>query len=126
MIPVHIINYSNYVSVLKIRIVAFLSTFLILNLGILLRCFRLLEKGERNPDETVALIKEKLEDQDQEIATTSCKVSLACPLGRMRMKIPCRATTCNHLQTFDAGLYLLMNEKKPKVSLNEKNIKKCF
>merc|ERR1712227_975881 len=51
---------------------------------------------------------------DQEIATTSCKVSLACPLGKMRMNAPCRASTCDHLQCFDAQLYLQMNEKKPK------------
>lgn len=31
----------------------------------------------------------------------------------MRMITPCRASTCNHLQCFDASLYLLMNEKKP-------------
>jgi len=75
---------------------------------------RLKEKGEKHPDFTKALIKEKLKDQDQEIATTSCKVSLACPLGKMRMRIPCRSTTCDHLQTFDAANFLQMNEKKPK------------
>ena len=31
-------------------------------------------KGQRQPDYTRALIKEKLADADQEIATTSCKV----------------------------------------------------
>ena len=75
---------------------------------------QLKSKGVRNPDYTKALIKEKLNDQDSEIATTSCKVSLACPLGKMRMKIPARASTCDHLQCFDAQLYLMMNEKKPK------------
>ena len=71
-------------------------------------------KGQRQPDYTRALIKEKLADQDQEIATTSCKVTLACPLGMMRMNYPCRASTCDHLQCFDAQLYLQMNEKKSK------------
>jgi len=75
---------------------------------------QLKSKGVRNPDYTKALIKEKLSDGDTEIATTSCKVSLACPLGKMRMKIPARAATCDHLQCFDAQLYLMMNEKKPK------------
>ena len=78
---------------------------------------RLKQKGERHSDFTKALIKEKLKDQDQEIATTSCKVTLACPLGKMRMSLPCRATSCDHLQCFDAALYLQMNEKKPKVVL---------
>jgi len=71
-------------------------------------------KGQRQPDYTKALIKEKLADADQEIATTSCKVTLACPLGKMRMNAPCRATSCDHLQCFDAQLYLQMNERKPK------------
>ena len=39
------------------------------------------KKGKRNPDYTRAVIKDKLSDKDNEIATTSCKVTLACPLG---------------------------------------------
>ncbi len=34
--------------------------------------------------------------------------------GKMRMTYPCRANTCDHLQCFDANLYLMMNERKPK------------
>jgi len=75
---------------------------------------QLKRKGQRQPDYTKALIKQKLSDADQEISTTSCKVSLACPLGKMRMNNPCRASTCDHLQCFDAQLYFMMNEKKPK------------
>lgn len=75
---------------------------------------RLKNRGMRNSDYTRAVIKDKLNDKDTEIATTSCKVSLACPLGKMRMTLPCRASTCDHLQCFDANLYLQMNEKKPK------------
>jgi len=75
---------------------------------------KLKQKGQRQPEFTKRLIREKLADQDSEIATTSVKVSLACPLGMMRMKTPCRASTCDHLQCFDAELYLMMNEKKPK------------
>ena len=75
---------------------------------------QLKKKGQRQPEYTKALIKDKLSDQDQEIATTSCKVTLACPLGKMRMNAPCRPSTCDHLQCFDAQLYLMMNEKKPK------------
>ena len=30
------------------------------------------------------------------------------------MILPCRASTCDHLQCFDASLYLKMNEKKAK------------
>lgn len=36
-------------------------------------------------------VKEKLkEDADCEIATTELRVSLMCPLGKMRMSTPCR------------------------------------
>ncbi|XP_053984379.1 E3 SUMO-protein ligase PIAS2 isoform X2 [Hylaeus anthracinus] len=75
---------------------------------------RLKSKGVRHSDYTRGLIKEKLnEDADSEIATTSLRVSLACPLGKMRMATPCRASTCSHLQCFDASLFLQMNERKP-------------
>ncbi|XP_055708340.1 E3 SUMO-protein ligase PIAS1 isoform X2 [Phlebotomus papatasi] len=75
---------------------------------------RLKTKGIKAADVTRALIKDKLkEDADCEIATTMLRVSLICPLGKMRMTTPCRASTCSHLQCFDACLYLQMNERKP-------------
>ncbi|GFO21346.1 E3 sumo-protein ligase [Plakobranchus ocellatus] len=75
---------------------------------------RLKQFGNRHSDHTKALIKEKLaQDPDSEIATTSLRVSLMCPLGKMRMQIPCRASTCTHLQCFDAATFLMMNERKP-------------
>lgn len=75
---------------------------------------RLKQFGSRHADHTRALIKEKLaQDQDSEIATTSLRVSLLCPLGKMRITIPIRASSCTHLQTFDAITFLMMNEKKP-------------
>ncbi|XP_074649733.1 E3 SUMO-protein ligase PIAS2-like [Tubulanus polymorphus] len=75
---------------------------------------RLRHTGIKHPDHSRALIKEKLRhDPDSEIATTSLRVSLMCPLGKMRIRTPCRAHTCNHLQCFDAATFLMMNEKKP-------------
>ncbi|KAF7267647.1 E3 SUMO-protein ligase Su(var)2-10 isoform X2 [Rhynchophorus ferrugineus] len=75
---------------------------------------RLQKKGAKHSDHTRALIKEKLSDDgDCEIATTSLRVSLMCPLGKMRMTTPCRPQTCGHLQCFDASLFLQMNERKP-------------
>nr|CAD7197362.1 unnamed protein product [Timema douglasi] len=75
---------------------------------------RMRAKGARQSDYTRGLIKEKLsEDADSEIATTSLRVSLVCPLGKMRMVTPCRASTCYHLQCFDANTFLMMNERKP-------------
>merc|ERR1711915_761611 len=74
---------------------------------------RLTSKGKRNSDFTRELIKKKLNDDEDEIATTNLKVTVACPLGKMRMMIPCRPATCDHLQCFDASLFLQMNERKP-------------
>ncbi|KAF5269801.1 hypothetical protein FQR65_LT05847 [Abscondita terminalis] len=75
---------------------------------------RLKSRGIKHSDHTRGLIKEKLnEDADCEIATTCLRVSLMCPLGKMRMSTPCRSITCQHLQCFDASLFLQMNERKP-------------
>ncbi|XP_038624348.1 E3 SUMO-protein ligase PIAS3 [Tachyglossus aculeatus] len=91
-----------------------LSVYLVKQLtsGTLLQKLR--ARGVRNADHSLALIKQKLTaDPDGEVATTSLRVSLLCPLGKMRLAVPCRAHTCAHLQSFDAALYLQMNEKKP-------------
>ncbi|KAE8636783.1 hypothetical protein XENTR_v10003132 [Xenopus tropicalis] len=91
-----------------------MSVYLVRQLTSAVLLQKLKMKGIRNPDHSRALIKEKLTaDPDSEIATTSLRVSLMCPLGKMRLTIPCRAVTCSHLQCFDAALYLQMNEKKP-------------
>lgn len=75
---------------------------------------RLRQNSLRRPDYSKALIREKLSlDRGHEIATTSLCVSLICPLGKIRMKVPCRSVACDHLQCFDAITYLRMNEKKP-------------
>ncbi|KTF72571.1 hypothetical protein cypCar_00045318 [Cyprinus carpio] len=91
-----------------------MAVYLVKQLSSTMLLQRLRAKGIRNPDHSRALIKEKLTaDPDSEIATTSLRVSLLCPLGKMRLMIPCRALTCSHLQCFDATLYIQMNEKKP-------------
>ncbi|XP_065570862.1 E3 SUMO-protein ligase PIAS2-like isoform X2 [Artemia franciscana] len=75
---------------------------------------RMQKKGPWPIDYTKGLIKDKLKvDRDSEIALTSLRVSVNCPLGKVRMVIPCRPTTCSHLQCFDASLFLQMNERKP-------------
>lgn len=71
-----------------------------------------LKRHIRNVDHSKALIKEKLSCDDNEIATTSLRVSLLCPLSKARIQIPCRPTTCSHLQCFDASIFLQMNERK--------------
>ncbi|NXB91812.1 PIAS1 ligase, partial [Vidua chalybeata] len=88
--------------------------------GLSSSCFRdnpgqeILAGGATDALVQLEFLKEKLTaDPDSEIATTSLRVSLLCPLGKMRLTIPCRALTCSHLQCFDATLYIQMNEKKP-------------
>uniref|UniRef100_A0A673L119 E3 SUMO-protein ligase PIAS1-like n=1 Tax=Sinocyclocheilus rhinocerous TaxID=307959 RepID=A0A673L119_9TELE len=84
-----------------------MAVYLVKQLSSTMLLQRLRAKGIRNPDHSRALIKEKLTaDPDSEIATTSLRVSLLCPLGKMRLMIPCRALTCSHLQCFDATLFM--------------------
>lgn len=74
---------------------------------------KLQDKGGRSSDETKNYIIKKLADVDPDLATTSYRFSLVCPLGKMRMKIPAKSIHCDHLQCFDASTFVLMNEKKP-------------
>ena len=63
---------------------------------------KLKKKGQRNADYTRAVIKEKLGDTDNEIATTSCKVSLACPLGNKLA-----SSLISNDSLFDLDIYFL-------------------
>ncbi|XP_027227275.2 E3 SUMO-protein ligase PIAS2 isoform X1 [Penaeus vannamei] len=77
---------------------------------------RLKDTPHAIPAITTEKIKEKLSQDTslEEIAPTTLQCSLLCPLGRTRLKLPCRAWTCKHLQCFDAATYIQMNEQKPK------------
>ena len=48
-------------------------------------------------DETLKIIREKL-DPDSDVAMTSIRVNLLCPVGCLRMTTPSRTKKCNHLQ----------------------------
>lgn len=48
-------------------------------------------------DDTLKIIKEKL-DPDSDVAMTSIRVNLLCPVGLNRMTTPSRTKKCNHLQ----------------------------
>jgi len=75
---------------------------------------KLNKRGIRPADEAKAEIKKMLaQDADADVSTLCLKVSLLCPLGKMRMITPARASTCTHLQCFDINLFLRMNENKP-------------
>ncbi|XP_016427147.1 E3 SUMO-protein ligase PIAS1-like [Sinocyclocheilus rhinocerous] len=80
-----------------------MAVYLVKQLSSTMLLQRLRAKGIRNPDHSRALIKEKLTaDPDSEIATTSLRVSLLCPLGKMRLMIPCRAFS----QLFSRELFM--------------------
>ena len=51
--------------------------------------------------------------QDDDIQTGASTLRLTCPLTYMRMKMPCRADACDHVQCFDALSFFSMNEQSP-------------
>lgn len=89
------------------------AIFLVQKLSAEILLQRLTDKGARSAEETKNYIISKLADVDPDLATTSYRFSLVCPLGKMRMTIPAKSVNCDHLQCFDASLFILMNEKKP-------------
>ncbi|KAG0005832.1 SUMO ligase siz1 [Entomortierella chlamydospora] len=52
-------------------------------------------------------------NKDEDIMATSSTLSLKCPLGFQRIKIPCRSSYCQHLQCFDAFTFFNLNEQTP-------------
>lgn len=50
---------------------------------------------------------------DPDVVATSQVLSLKCPLSYMRLDIPCRGISCTHIQCFDAGSYLQLQEQGP-------------
>ncbi|RNA43090.1 inhibitor of activated STAT [Brachionus plicatilis] len=68
--------------------------------------------------DTIRLLKEKLNPNqcEFEIVTDFIKISLICPLTKMRIKIPARGKLCQHIQCFDLESYLSLNEKSNKWS----------
>ena len=48
-------------------------------------------------EETIRIVKEKL-DPNSDVATTSLRVKLLCPVGCSRMTVPTRTIKCKHLQ----------------------------
>lgn len=69
---------------------------------------RIKDRGLSDPETTKRIIL----DSDNEVATVNQQTSLVCPLGKMRMSVPCKSTSCQHIMCFDALFYLQMNEKK--------------
>ncbi|XP_054163439.1 uncharacterized protein LOC128961247 [Oppia nitens] len=66
-------------------------------------------------DITKQLIKSRHESQSQDdiiinIANTSTKVKLICPLSCCRLETPCRTNNCKHIECFDAFSFFKANE----------------
>ncbi|KAF6843300.1 sumo ligase, partial [Colletotrichum musicola] len=71
-----------------------------------------IKMGKRIPKHSVIQeISKKAADAD--IVTTSQVLSLKCPLSYMRLDVPCRSTSCSHIQCFDATSYLQLQEQGP-------------
>ncbi|KAL2262097.1 hypothetical protein VTK26DRAFT_2499 [Humicola hyalothermophila] len=62
-------------------------------------------------ESVVSEISKKASDPD--VVATSQNLSLKCPLSYMRLNLPCRALSCNHIQCFDATSYLQLQEQGP-------------
>jgi hypothetical protein len=62
------------------------------------------------------MIKEKLQSNDSEfqIETNNLKVSLLCPLSKIKMKLPGRSSLCKHIQCFDLETYIELNQNSYK------------
>ncbi|KIW75777.1 hypothetical protein Z517_10520 [Fonsecaea pedrosoi CBS 271.37] len=63
-------------------------------------------------DQVIREMRRKAEDPD-EIVATSMVLSLKDPVGYTRITTPCRGIGCNHVQCFDAALYLQLQEQAP-------------
>lgn len=62
-------------------------------------------------ESVIAEIAKKASDPD--VVATAQNLSLKCPLSYMRLKLPCRALSCSHIQCFDATSYLQLQEQGP-------------
>ena len=70
---------------------------------------------KRDPKVTKRLIKTKFRSNaGADVATEAIKVSLKCPLGKKRIKTPCRPNKCVHIECFDLETYLAMHQSIPK------------
>jgi len=75
---------------------------------------RLIGRGVTSASTTRSMIRQKMASDDgDDIATCDLRVSIQCPISKTRIRKPCRATTCKHIQCFDAETFLQMNERKP-------------
>ena len=82
------------------------------------------ERSRVSKAETTEIIKEKL-DPDEECAMTNLKVSLQCPVGQSRMKMPTRTRKCNHLQVTENRLVEKLTKVKSFLVNNDLLVFRC-
>lgn len=64
--------------------------------------------GQCTAQHTRALISQSFhDDEDDDVVMTSLPVSLICPISQKKMRNPCRAITCTHVNCFDGLPFLL-------------------
>lgn len=89
-----------------------MGTFLVKKLTTKELLQKLYDKEPKSSKDTKNDIIKSLADVDPELAATSYRFCLVCPLGKIRMEIPAKSTKCVHLQCFDARTFISMNEIK--------------
>lgn len=72
---------------------------------------QLKQRQYRSREAVIDMMREKA--KDEEIETGASTLKLTCPLTYMRMVVPCRSNTCDHIQCFDAFSFYSMNEQSP-------------
>lgn len=65
----------------------------------------------RSKEAVIDMMHKKSRDEDIETGASTLK--LTCPLTYVRMAVPCRSNTCDHIQCFDASSFFSMNEQSP-------------
>lgn len=75
---------------------------------------KLFAKKSKSAEDTLKFIIQKMSVFDPDVHTTTLfRFSVVCPLSKIRIKVPVNSVNCNHLQCFDAGTFILMNERTP-------------
>ncbi|CAL8147395.1 unnamed protein product [Orchesella dallaii] len=75
---------------------------------------RLRRKGVRLEEETIKMVQDKLlRDEPNGSSEEGYDVSLLDPIGKGRIVLPCRPTTCCHVQCFDARTFFKRQEMSP-------------
>jgi len=57
--------------------------------------------------------KELLKNSDKDIDLTAYKLTLLCPINKLKIKLPAKSVKCNHLQCFDLQAFISSNKIEP-------------